>query len=56
MPGKQASVIKKAVGTALQLGVANLVARKAGIWKKKAGQLFGRKRDDSHNGNLIAKY
>ena len=56
IPGKQGSMIKKAVGTALQVGVANLVARKAGSWKKKVGQLFGRKRDDSHNGNLIAKY
>ena len=57
MPGKQASIVKKAVGTALQVGVANLVASKAGSWKKKFGRLFGRKKDDSHDGTLsISKY
>src|SRR4249920_2005143 len=44
LPGRQATVFKSAVGTALQLGVANFVARKAGSWKEKASRIFSRKK------------
>jgi len=47
IPGGQSKVLKNAIGAALQLGVVNLVARKAGSWKEKASRIFSRKKYQS---------
>ena len=41
--GKSGGILRKVAGSALQLGVTNLIARKLPFWKNLASNLFSRK-------------